>query len=343
MSPNIKPLLAITQGDPTGIGPEIIVSAWGDVRLHQAARLVAVGNPGVFQRAAAMVGSHIEVVALTDLESLPQGKSCRDYLPCLTAGDDSALAAPIGEHHAWGGKAAYDALALAVQAAKAKRIDGLVTAPLSKAALHMAGYTYPGHTEMLAAWCGVKNFAMMLYLPPGPPLLGKQGLGVAHVTLHTSLRKIWDELSERLIVERGELLHHMMRKLGCLAPRIAVAALNPHGGEQGLFGDEEQLIISPAVDCLRLRGVDASGPFPVDTLMIRAREGEFDGVVAMYHDQGHIALKLLGMDRAVNITLGLPIVRTSVAHGTAHDVAGKGVARHASLLEAVDVAAKLAT
>jgi 4-hydroxythreonine-4-phosphate dehydrogenase len=245
------------------------------------------------------------------------------------------------------GEAAYKCVQLAARLAIEGTIDGIVTAPLSKAALQAAGHFYPGHTELLAEMCGVREFAMMLYLPgegrgatqrvPGE----ERGLGVAHVTLHQSLRSVFDDLTQEAIVEKCRLADDVMRRLGVERPRVAVCALNPHAGEDGLFGDEERTIIAPAVEMARRGGLNVSGPYPTDTLMIRARDGEFDAVVAMYHDQGHIALKLLGMHSAVNITLGLPIVRTSVAHGTAFDRAWQGNARTEGLVAAVETAAKL--
>ncbi|HEV3002809.1 MAG TPA: 4-hydroxythreonine-4-phosphate dehydrogenase PdxA, partial [Pirellulales bacterium] len=203
-------------------------------------------------------------------------------------------------------------------------------------------HKYPGHTELLAELCGVNDFAMMLYLAQDEQVRGPAGLGVVHVTLHNSLRQVFQQLSTENILSKIRLAHLAMRGLKQSAPRIGVCALNPHAGEEGLFGDEEQKLIAPAVEQARAEGIDADGPHPADTLMVRARAGEFDGVVAMYHDQGHIALKLLGFHRAVNITLGLPIVRTSVAHGTAFDLAWRGTAESSSMVEAIRVASQLA-
>jgi 4-hydroxythreonine-4-phosphate dehydrogenase len=256
--------------------------------------------------------------------------------------DDTVLEIPTGSVDARAGEAAYRAVRFATELAIERKIDGLVTAPLSKSALHEAGHKYPGHTELLAEMCDVREFAMMLYLPPDEPARSPFGLGVAHVTLHQSLRSVFDDLTPNAIVSKCRLASSVMRRLGAEQPRIAVCALNPHAGEDGLFGDEEQTIIAPAVAEARLEDIDVSGPFPTDTLMLRARDGEFDAVVAMYHDQGHIALKLLGMHAAVNITLGLPIVRTSVAHGTAFDRAWQGTARSEGMVAAILTAAKLA-
>jgi 4-hydroxythreonine-4-phosphate dehydrogenase len=228
-------------------------------------------------------------------------------------------------------------------------VDGIVTAPISKKALHLSGHTqWPGHTEMLADLCGVARTAMMLYLPPRCEAVRSPcGLGVIHTTLHTSMRNAINALSVDSILETAELATGFARRMLAAAgetrePRVGVAALNPHAGEEGMFGDEEIRIIRPAVEAGINRGLPLFGPLPCDTLMHRAADGEFDCIVAMYHDQGHIALKLIGLHQAVNVTLGLPIVRTSVAHGTAFDIAGKGIARSGSMAEATLLAGQLA-
>jgi 4-hydroxythreonine-4-phosphate dehydrogenase len=334
------PLLAVTQGDPTGIGPEIIVGAWNEPRLHASARCVVVGHPEILRRAVRFVASAAEVVEIDEPRAI---KSLPGIIPCLRVGSDDTLDAPPGKTDARSGQAAYDALLRAVQLAQSRQIDAIVTAPLNKAALWAAGHRYPGHTEILAELCGVKDFAMMLYLGPAAFQSRTTGLGVVHVTLHTALRDVFSQLSTDAIAAKAHLIHGVMQRLGVAKPRIAVCALNPHAGEDGLFGDEEQTTIAPAVERARRDGLNITGPLPADTLMVRARDGEFDAVVAMYHDQGHIALKLIGMRHAVNITLGLPIVRTSVAHGTAFDIAWQGRADHSSLIEAVAVAAQLAS
>jgi len=233
-------------------------------------------------------------------------------------------------------------LVLATRLARDGRVAAITTAPLHKEALHRAGHDYPGHTEMLAEMCGVHDFAMMLYLGPDEELAGPHGLAVVHVALHTSMRKIFDEITAEAVLARARLADHFMKRLSGTRPRIGVCALNPHGGEGGLFGDEELTIIRPAVERGIAEGLTLDGPFPTDTLMVQARDGRFDAVVAMYHDQGHIALKLLGMHRAVNVTLGLPIVRTSVAHGTAFDIAWHRRAEVSSMVEALRVASQLA-
>jgi 4-hydroxythreonine-4-phosphate dehydrogenase len=262
-------------------------------------------------------------------------------IPCWNPGSDDVLPVPLGRIDARAGRAAYDYLVGATRAALAGRVDAIVTAPLNKAALHAAGLNFPGHTEILASECNVAEVAMMLYLPPGGLLQNPAGLGVAHATLHTSIRSVPDLLTKDRVRETIALLHRFLKSIGVEMPRIGVCALNPHAGEQGLFGDEESRIIAPAVQAAQAANVEAQGPIPADALMRRAAAGEFDGVVAMYHDQGHIALKLLGFDRAVNITLGLPIVRTSPSHGTAFDIAGKGIANADGFREAIRMAVRL--
>jgi 4-hydroxythreonine-4-phosphate dehydrogenase len=239
-----------------------------------------------------------------------------------------------GQVSAAAGQAAYDFLCAAIDWTREGIADGIVTAPLHKEGLRAAGLQYPGHTEILAERTGVKQFAMLLSVP---------GLTVAHVTLHMALRNVFVYLTTEAILQKIRLLNGVIRRLQDRDhPRIGVAALNPHASDGGLFGKEEANLIGPAIESARAEGIDATGPWPSDTLFARARKGEYDGVVAMYHDQGHIAMKLLGGMKAVNISAGLPIVRTSVAHGTAYDIAGRGIADATSLIEATRVAARLA-
>jgi 4-hydroxythreonine-4-phosphate dehydrogenase len=335
------PLLAITIGDPAGIGPEVIVRALSEPQVYQWCRPFVVGHPHALRCALKAIGAD-RCVAVREIQSADEASSSLGMIDCLSASSDDTIDVEPGTIDARGGQAAFDALLRAAELAQAGLIDGLVTAPLHKRALWQAGHRYPGHTELLAERCGVRDFAMMLYLGRGDEIRGAAGLGVAHVTLHMALREVFRNLSTDSVLTKIGLLQGMMQKLKGAAPKLAVAALNPHGGEEGLFGDEESRVIRPAVERARGQGIDVDGPYPTDTLMVRARDGEFDGVVAMYHDQGHIALKLLGFHRAVNVTLGLPIVRTSVAHGTAFDIAGKGLARPTSMIEAIRVAAVLA-
>lgn len=339
----MKPLLAITMGDPTGVGPETIARAWEHPAWHATSRAVVIGHPAIMRRALELVQGRAEVVEVASAQAAESSISC---LPCLPCGDDSIVALPPAQIDPGGGEAAYQCVTTACSLAQSGQVDGLVTAPLHKAALAAAGHDYPGHTELLAELCGVTDVAMMLYLGPGELVHGPAGLGVAHATLHCALRDVFAQLTPERIVQTAQLAAVVMAAIGSRAgevvvPRVGVCALNPHGGENALFGDEEVRVIQPAVEAARRAGLDVQGPFPADTLLARAAAGEFDALVAMYHDQGHIALKLLGMHRAVNITLGLPVVRTSVAHGTAHDLAWTGRARCDSMLAAISVGAQL--
>jgi len=342
MTETAKPLVALTMGDPAGVGPEVIIRAWMAPQLHEQVRPLVIGYPEVLRRAAQLVGANITLSPIDSPEEWTSSLAGPQSIPIINTCRDEVVAAPIGVVDARSGEAAYECVTAAVRMALERKIDAIVTAPLSKAALHAAGHFYPGHTELLAEMCGVRDFAMMLYLPAGEQVRAPAGLGVAHVTLHQSLRSVFADLTPAAIITKCRLAAGVMRRLGVDRPRVAVCALNPHAGEGGLFGDEESSIIAPAVAEARRDGLNVFGPFPTDTLMLRARDGEFDAVVAMYHDQGHIALKLLGMHAAVNITLGLPIVRTSVAHGTAFDRAWQGTARADGMVAAILTAAQLA-
>jgi 4-phospho-D-threonate 3-dehydrogenase / 4-phospho-D-erythronate 3-dehydrogenase len=334
-----QPRIAVTLGDPAGVGPEIVAGAWARPEVHALCRPVAIGRPEILRRAVELCGTAAEVVVVQSPEEVEPSPS---RIPCLVAGPAEAVDAPVGRIDARAGQAAFDAVVAAANLAIAGRVDAITTSPLHKEALQKAGHRYPGHTELLAELCGVRDFAMMLYLAPGELVRSPGGLAVVHVTLHTSMRSVLAELNEEGVLAKARLADRFMTGLTGSRPWIAICALNPHGGEGGLFGDEEQRIIAPAVARGIAEGLQLKGPLPVDTLMVRARDGEFDAVVAMYHDQGHIALKLLGMHRAVNVTLGLPIIRTSVAHGTAFDIAWQARAEVTSMIEAIRVAARLA-
>ena len=322
------PRLLLTLGDVAGIGPEIIARAWPD--LLPLCRPAIVGDPLWVRRGLDLIGSLARVhVVAHPTEAEPRA----DVLPVLNGSEQDLHAIEPGRVSAAAGRAAYDFLCRAIDWTLAGDADGIVTAPLHKEGLHAAGLPYPGHTEILAERTGVKEFAMVLAVGD---------LAVAHVTLHMALRDVFRHLTPVAVLEKAHLLDRLLTRLLGRRPRLGVAALNPHASDGGLFGDEEVTIIAPAVRAAREQGLDASGPWPCDTLFVRARHGEFDGIIAMYHDQGHIALKLLGEGRAVNISAGLPIVRTSVAHGTAYDIAGRGIADAGSLIEATRVAALLA-
>jgi 4-phospho-D-threonate 3-dehydrogenase / 4-phospho-D-erythronate 3-dehydrogenase len=354
-----RPTLAITMGDPAGVGPEIIVGTWTETVIHEWCRPVVVGHPDIIRRAVALWGTGLKVV---EVASPGEAVPTVDTIPCLACGSRDVLSVQPGVLDARSGHAAYESVVRAAEMAKSGEVDGIVTAPLQKEAMHRAGHHFPGHTELLAELCGVEDFAMMLYLGPNEELPAPHGLAVVHVTLHTALKNVFELLTIDEILAKARLADGFMSKLmqpsgrgkqkfvgntgkspdTSNRPKIAVCSLNPHGGEGGLFGEEEKTVIRPAVDRGIAEGLRLEGPLPTDTLMVRARDGQYDAVVAMYHDQGHIALKLMGMHRAVNVTLGLPIVRTSVAHGTAFDIAWKREAETGSMIEAIRVASRLA-
>jgi 4-hydroxythreonine-4-phosphate dehydrogenase len=327
--------LLVTMGDVAGIGPEIIARAWPQLVESESAWPVVVGDVGWLEWAVRLVGSTARVQPITHLaEAAPTP----EQIPCLTASTAPLHAVVPGQISPAAGQAAFDFLVAAIDLTLAGQADAIVTAPLHKEALRAAGVPWPGHTEILAHRCGRPEHAMLLYAERP----GQAGLAVIHVTLHLALREVFAHLSEAAVLEKIRLLDTLLPRLIGRPPRLAVAALNPHASDGGLFGDEEARLIAPAVAAAQRAGIHVSGPWPADTLFLRAVGGEFDGVVAMYHDQGHIAMKLHCGRAAVNITAGLPIVRTSVAHGTAFDIAGRGVADASSLVTAARVAARLA-
>ena len=327
------PRILITLGDVAGIGPEVLVKAWP--QLTALCQPTVVGDVETLRRTIERMGGGAEIQALL---SVADAKPSAGLIPCLFVETADLANLPLGKITAEAGRAAYDFLVAAIDATLAHDADAIVTLPLQKEGLHLAGLNYPGHTEILAERTGTKNFGMMLYAR-GPKI--PHGLGVLHVTLHMALRDVFAHITTAAVFDKIVLLDAMMRRLHDGSPRLVVAALNPHASDGGLFGDEERTIIAPAVAAAKEKGIDVVGPLPSDTLFVRAERGEFAGVVAMYHDQGHIPLKLLTGLAAVNISVGLPIVRTSVAHGTAYDIAGKGVADPQSLIEAVRAATKL--
>ncbi len=324
-------------GDVAGIGPEVIARAWGESSLHARARCLVIGNAKCLADALQIVKGTATVAPITRPEDAEPSATS---IPCLDPMGGGTLDVLPGQLDARAGRAAYEYLVHAIDLALAGRIDAITTLPLNKESLAAAGIRHPGHTEILAERCGVQDHAMMLYLPPEEGR--SSGLGVVHATLHVALRRVFDLITVESILEKIALADRALRPLTSgRRPRVAVAGLNPHAGENGLFGDEEINILTPAIEKARAQGMDVEGPIAADTLFVRAVAGGFDAVVAMYHDQGHVALKTIGFDRAVNVTLGLPIIRTSVAHGTAFDIAGQGKADTSSLISAVEVAARL--
>jgi 4-hydroxythreonine-4-phosphate dehydrogenase len=328
MRPADKAWLLITQGDVAGIGPEIIAAAWAS--LVQFSNPVVVGDVHWMKRALALRAPD---ATARQVDSLESPAPTTTTVPVIQATAEDLTNVEIGRVNALAGKAAYDFLCRAIEETLAGRAHAIVTAPLHKQGLHEAGIPFPGHTEILAARTQTPQFGMLLY---------GRGISVIHATLHVALRQVFGLLTSDLILEKIRLLNSILPRLLARQPRIAVAGLNPHASDGGLFGREERDIIEPAVAAAEREGILVSGPIAPDAVFVRATRGEFDGVVAMYHDQGHIALKLLAGHDAVNISVGLPLVRTSVSHGTAYDIAWRGIAAEGSLIEAARVAANLA-
>lgn len=307
--------LGITMGDPSGIGPEVVCKALAELPPDELSRIAVIGAPEVLERAAQVAGVRPPGVAVIGVET-PQGETVRD-----------------GAVSAGGGQAAYGYVRRAVELALAGGIEVIVTAPLNKAALHLAGHRFDGHTELLQHLTGASSSIMLLASEP---------LSTIHISTHVPLAEAVARCRTERVLEAIEAAARHFRRLGTGCPRVAVAGLNPHGGEGGLFGREDEDQIRPAVEAARARGIDASGPWPGDSIFLRATRGEFDVVVAQYHDQGHIPTKLVAFESAVNVTLGLPIQRTSVDHGTAFDIAWTGRADHRNMLAAIAYANRLA-
>lgn len=315
--------VGITMGDAAGIGPEIVVKAWA---AGLAAPAVVYGDPGALRRAAAALGADVAVSAV---ESPGTGSTDPRQMPVVACSAPLPEDLPIGRVSAAAGRAAYDYVCRAIDDAAAGRLRAIVTAPLNKKSLRAGGVDFPGHTEILAQRTGTADYAMML---------ANDELRVLLVTIHIPLAEVAPRITLEAESRAIALAQRACRQMGIDRPRIAVAGLNPHAGEGGRFGREDADVIAPAVQAARRAGMDVSGPLPGDTVFMRARRGEFDIVVAQYHDQGLIPIKYLGIDQGVNVTVGLPFVRTSVDHGTAFDIAGQGVADPASLRAAFGLA-----
>ena len=326
----MKPILGITLGDATGCGPEIIVKALRDREIYNLSRPVVIGDKKIMERAVKIVGADLICRTVKEPED---GGNEFGFIDIIDM-DNLPADLPFATVDARAGKAAYEYVEKAVGYALKQRIHAVVTGPLHKEALNLGGYHFPGHTEILAHLAGVKDYAMML---TGGPLR------VIHVSTHSSLRKACDLVKKERVLRVIELADASVKMLGIEHPRIAVAGLNPHAGEGGLFGTEDIEEIAPAVAAAKAAGMDVSGPIAPDTVFYRAAiKGHFDIVVVMYHDQGHIPLKVLGFETGVNITVGLPYIRTSVDHGTAFGKAGKGTADCQSMIESLLLGAKMA-
>lgn len=325
-----RPTVAITMGDGAGVGPEVIVRALAHPDAHELCRPLVVGDARRLVEAARLCQLDLDIHPVTGVVGMHDTPGTIDCLDLDLLPADL----PFGELSAAAGEAAYGYVAAAVELAQRGEVGAICTAPLNKEALRAGGHPYPGHTEMLADLTGTPEVSMML---------SARGLRVIHVTTHIGLLDAVEKIEPGLVYRTIARGHRVLVDAGLPRARIAVCGINPHAGEHGLFGrGEEEARVTPGVERARGEGIDAIGPLPADTVFFRAGRGDFDLVVAMYHDQGHGPVKVLGLEAGVNITVGLPVIRTSVDHGTAFDIAGTGRADEHSLLEAIRTAAELA-
>lgn len=324
-----RPIIAITMGDAAGIGPEIIVRALARPETTTTCRPLVVGDAVRLETAARILGLAVPV---RSIDTPAEAHYKPGTIDCIDLGlIPSDL--PFGKLSSIAGDAAYQYIERAVRLATSRQIDAICTAPLNKEALHAGGHRFPGHTELLAALTGTPEVSMMLSSPQ---------LKVIHVTTHMGLLDAIERIEPSLVERTIQRMHDTLQLSGIARPRIGVCGINPHAGENGLFGrGEEAEKIIPAIEAAVARGINVEGPLPADTLFFLAARGDFDGVVAMYHDQGHGPVKVMGLEAGVNVTIGLPVIRTSVDHGTAFDIAGKGIADERSLLEAMRQAVAL--
>jgi 4-phospho-D-threonate 3-dehydrogenase / 4-phospho-D-erythronate 3-dehydrogenase len=326
----LRPVVAITMGDAAGVGPEVIAKALAHADVYAHCRPIVIGDADRLEEAVALCRLALKVARVA---SPAAGTYEPGVVDCMDLGlVPRGLA--FGKLSEAAGEAAYRYVEKATALAVAGEVDAICTAPLNKEALNLAGHHYPGHTEMLADLTGTPEVSLMLVAP---------GLRVIHVTTHMGLLDAIARIEPGIVGRTIERAHTVATRAGILHPRIAVCAINPHAGEGGLFGrGEEETKILPAIEASRARGWNVEGPLPADTLFYRAGRGDFDIVVAMYHDQGHGPVKVMGVEQGVNVTVGLPVIRTSVDHGTAFDIAGKGIADERSMLESLRIAVELA-
>jgi 4-hydroxythreonine-4-phosphate dehydrogenase len=329
MSTDDLPILGITMGDAAGVGPEVTVMALMNDEVRKKARAIVIGDASIIEDAARIVGCTLPVRAIDEVDPGALDDSAIWVLDLKNRPLDGLVR---GKVDAVNGKAAFEYVDRAVTLALANQIDAIVTAPLNKEAMHLGGYKYPGHTEALANLCDIGEDDITM-------LLASPRLRVSHVSTHCSMLEAVASVTTDRVVRVARLTAEAVAPLVNRPPKIALCGINPHAGENGLFGREDEDQIRPAAALLQQEGIDAYGPIPGDTVFLRALKGDFDAVVAMYHDQGHIPSKLAGFDDTVNITLGLPIIRTSVDHGTAFDIAGTGKAQAVNMEVAIDLGA----
>ena len=327
-----RPIIAITMGDPSGVGPEIIARALADEAVTSCCRPLVIGDLQAMERAVALTGSHAKVVVAASPDELPDEAGANAIHLCVCSHLESKEMV-YGQPSIAAGDAVFSYITHAASLCLSGRAAAMATAPINKEALNRSGHHYPGHTELLAELTASTEFVMML---------AGDKLRVGLVTIHEALAEIPRLVTFAKVLSTIRIINKDVGRYFRANPRIAVLSLNPHAGEGGLFGDEEERIILPAILAAQAEGINASGPHSADTLFYFAAKGEYDAVVCMYHDQGLIPLKLLHFDDGVNITLGLPIIRTSVDHGTAYNLAGKGTAKHESMKAAIMLAARMA-
>lgn len=328
----MKPIIGITMGDAAGVGPEIIVKSLQHSHVYESCRPVVIGDASMLERALQVTGVNAVINKVSDPAEGKYELGTIDLIDLgLLPGD-----LPYGQVSAEAGHAAYMYVKTAVELAQAKQINAICTAPLNKEALHKGGHHYPGHTEILAGLTDTEDYSMMLTAP---------NLRVIHLTTHVGLIKAIEMITPERTYTVIKLAHDTLQRAGIRNPRVAVCGINPHAGENGLFGNgEEEEKLAPGIERAASEGINVTGPYPADTLFYRAARGDFDIVIACYHDQGHAPIKVLGIEAGVNITVGLKggIIRTSVDHGTAFDIAGKNIADDRSMLEAIRSAVELA-
>jgi 4-hydroxythreonine-4-phosphate dehydrogenase len=339
---NDKPVLGITMGDPASIGPEIAAKAGAEKKLYEMCNPIVIGDAKVLQNAVKITGAGIKI---RPIDGPDQARFAYGTLDVIDLNNVDMDKLELGKVSAMCGNAAFEYVKKVIDLAMERRLDGTVTGPIHKESINIAGHHFSGHTEIYAHFTNTKKYGMLLV---------DKNMTVIHVSTHVSLRQACDLVKKERVLEVIQLMDAGLRRIGIDNPKIGVAGLNPHASDGGLFGDEEEKEIIPAVKEAVTIGLNVDGPIPADTLFSKARGGSYDGCVAMYHDQGHIPFKLDGFVwnnqkkqmesvRGVNITLGLPIIRTSVDHGTAFEIAGKGVASHEALMLAVEYAVRIAS
>lgn len=334
------PLLGISMGDPASIGPEVTVKAVASPAVAENCRPIVIGDAAILQEAISFCGLDLRI---KPINAVSQAKFEDGVMNVIDLANVDLAAFRHGEISAMCGRAAFEYVVKVIELAMSGEIEGTVTGPINKESINLAGHSFSGHTEIYAEYTRSKKYAMLLV---------EENLRVIHVSTHVSLREACDRVKKGRIIEAIELMDEACRKLGIAEPRIGVAGLNPHSGDGGLFGSEEEKEIIPAIESARAKGYLVDGPVPSDTLFPKAIGGAYDGCVAMYHDQGHIPFKVVGFNwdkaaqkmssvRGVNITLGLPIIRTSVDHGTAMEIAGRNIASSDAMVLAIEYAVRL--